>query len=99
MRLEVIDFTAVDVDLYSSYAEAGNTTFSALDVFHSKNLSFPAFSRGDHTVSIAVPQPVYPNRGVKIWVAPVGEGVRVYRLEYRDFHANERAAYEAGWRP
>jgi hypothetical protein len=99
MRLGVINNYAVDVNLYSSYAAAGNTTFSAPDVFQSKTLSFPPISPGGYTVSIAVPQAVLPNRGVKIWVAPVGEVVRIYNLKHRDFNANERAAYEAGWRP
>ena len=99
MKFEIINNYAVDVDLYSSSAQLGSTTFSELDVFQRKTLSFPLISGGQHTVSIAVPQAVYPNRGVKIWVAPVGEAVRIYNLKYRDFNANERAAYEAGWRP
>ena len=99
MKLEIMSNYAVDVDLYSSYAAAGNTTFSALDVFQSKTLSFPPSSVGEYTVSIAVPQQVYPKMGVKIWVAPIGEAVRISNLKCRDLNANERAAYAAGWRP
>ena len=100
MQLRVYNNYAVDVNLYSSYAEAGNTTFSALDVLDSKTISFPPISQGGYTVSIAVPQPT-TYMGVKIWVAPVsvGTGIRISKLRYRDFDANERAAYEAGWRP
>ena len=97
MQLNVANNNAVDVNLYAAYAVAGNTTFSALDVFQSKTLSFPQYSPGAYTVSFAVPQP--PTYGVKIWVAPVGEAVSIRNLKRRDFNANERAAYEAGWRP